>query len=113
MRLFLESLVALLPPAAADVERVFAMPEPQRWDALYYKIILPHLVYNKEYDREAVHRARVLWFRYVSVCGRTQRGGRGAKRPEVDMRASVASRPSRTWSVATDALTTLSDALRR
>jgi len=115
MRLLLDSLAALLPELAADADAVLALPEPQQWDALYYRVILPHLVYNKEHDRDAVGYARIVWFRYISVCGRPQRGGRGdARRPEVDMRPKVKVTSSRPWtpSKTREAFTALSGALK-
>ena len=84
MRLFLNSLSELLPSLRANAEAVLRVPKNEQWDALYYTIILSHLVQQRDYDPVLVERARVLWFRYVSVCGRAQEG-RGARRPEVDM----------------------------
>ena len=84
MRLFLSSLCALIPEIEPDAIRVLALPPADRWDALYFNIIIRHLVRPRDYDTTTVDQARVLWFRYVSVCGHSH-AARGVAKTEIDM----------------------------
>lgn len=88
MRQFLVSLCGLIPEAVEDAEKILASPEERRNDMVYTDIVLRHLVDRaKEYDHANVQRARVLWFRYVSVAPYRNTGRKTVVQVDMDRHA--------------------------
>lgn len=74
MQSFLRQLAALLPSIERDVAVVAAAPPKKQWHLLYNSIIVHHLVHrHREFDPIALERAKILWFRLISVSSYTQR----------------------------------------